>query len=531
MELTGKQLIAGVWEKSDGISFKAVNPANSSALLPDYGEASNDQIDRALKAAENSFDELRNSSNELRAQFLDTMADEVLALGDVLLERAHEETDLPMPRLTMERGRAMNQCKMFANIIREGSWVDARIDLADPERQPVPKPDVRRMLRPIGPIVVFGASNFPLAISVFGSDTVSAFGSGCPVVVKAHPAHPGTCELLGEAIRRAAEKCNLPAGIFSLIQGKSNEVGSALVKHESTTAVAFTGSLRGGRALMDLAAARPNPIPVYAEMGSVNPVFILPGALQEKGEQIANGFVQSLTLGVGQFCTNPGVVLGINQESLDSFRENLTKLTQDSAPASMLHKGISEAFSNGLERLQNTAGVSLLAQSESSVDPEKTQAACHIFEATIESYLKDASLAEENFGPSSLLLSGDNKENLEDFAEKLEGQLTATVHGTESDLQEYSKLLSILERKVGRVIINGYPTGLEVCAAMQHGGPYPAASHSYFTSVGTASIDRFVRPVSYQGYPDFALPDELKNGNPSGIWRTLDNVKTKDPVS
>lgn len=530
MELTGKQLVGGKWQDVSQQTFRAVNPMTSEEMAPGYGDASMVQVDAALKAAEESFDVLRGSSAEARALLLEAMADEVMELGDALLERAHQETGLPMGRVTMERGRAVNQCRMFAGLLREGSWVDARIDQADAERQPVPKPDVRRMLRPIGPVVVFGASNFPLAISVFGTDTVCALGAGCPVVVKAHPAHPGTCEMLAEAIRRAVDKCGMPAGIFSLLQGTGNGVGKALVEHPATQAVAFTGSLKGGRALMDIASKRQNPIPVYAEMGSINPVFVLPGALQSRAQQIAEGFVQSLNMGVGQFCTNPGLVVGMEGESLGEFRQKVAELATASAPGSMLHKGICSSFAGGLQKLANVEGVKLLASSDAKSDANKTEAGCHVYEAAVDTFLRESALAEENFGPSSIILTGENEGSLEAFAESLQGQLTATIHGTDEDFQNFRELLSILERKVGRLIINGFPTGLEVCAAMQHGGPYPAASHSFFTSVGTASILRFVRPVSYQGFPQAVLPDELKDDNPRNIWRLVDNQWTREAV-
>lgn len=531
MELSGKQLVAGEWVRSGTSQFRARNPMNSEELDTVFADATMSEIDAAVTAAEESFDSLRTASVDCRAQLLEAMADEVMALGEALLNRAHAETGLPMARLTMERGRAVNQSRLFATVLREGSWVDARIDRADPNRQPIPKPDIRRMHRPIGPVAVFGASNFPLAISVFGSDTVSALGAGCPVVVKAHPAHPGTCEMLAEAIRRAVAKCGLPAGCFSLLQGVSNAVGGALVEHPSIQAVAFTGSLKGGRALMDLASRRQNPIPVYAEMGSINPVFILPGILQEKAHNIAEGFVQSLTLGVGQFCTNPGIVLGLESESLSQFRQRIVEVVGASAPGSMLHPGICRSFEAGLARIQNVDGVTLLGSSNAAPDPARSEATCHVFQATIETFLNESILSEENFGPSSILLTGESEEALESFAESLHGQLTATVHGTSGDLIRFKRLISILERKVGRVIINGYPTGLEVCAAMHHGGPYPAASHSFFTSVGTGSILRFVRPVSYQGFPQELLPDELKDANPGSVWRWVDGQLTRDPIS
>ena len=528
MEITGKQLIAGNWIAEGGQTFNAVNPSNSQALEPSIVEGTAAEVDRALSAASEAFDDFRKLSFAQRADFLDAIADEIMELGDALLERAGQETGLPAGRLTMERGRTVNQTRLFATVLREGSWVDARIDLPDPDRAPVPKPDVRRMLCPIGPVVVFGASNFPLAISVIGSDTVSALGSGCPVVVKGHPGHPGTCEMMAEAVRRAQEKCGVPAGAFSLVQGAGHEVGMALVNHSATEAVAFTGSLRGGRALFDAAAARPRPIPVYAEMGSVNPVFMLPGALAARGEQIAEGFIQSLTLGVGQFCTCPGMALGLRDQAFDAFVSKAKEAAAASAPATMLHPGIQKAYESGLAKLIESDGVSLASRSETNVDPLKNEAGCHVFETDAAALLANPELFDENFGPSSLVVGGQSVGELEAAAEKLEGNLTATIHGTPEDLKTHARLVSILERKVGRLIFNGFPTGLEVCAAMHHGGPYPATTHSHFTSVGTASIQRFVRPVCYQGFPQEALPDELKDENVRGIWRMIDGAISKE---
>ncbi|MCB1079408.1 MAG: aldehyde dehydrogenase (NADP(+)), partial [Verrucomicrobiae bacterium] len=444
-------------------------------------------------------------------------ADEVEALGDQLLEMTQAETGHPRPRCLGERGRATSQSRMFAQFIREGSWVDARIDLPQPDRQPLPKPDVRSMMMPVGPVVVFGASNFPLAISVFGADTVSAFAAGCPVVVKAHPAHPGTCELVARAINKAIETCGLPKGIFSLIHGRTNAVGMGLVQHPETTAAAFTGSLRGGRALYDAANVRRVPIPFYAEMGSVNPVFVLPGALKERAGNIATGYIQSLTLGVGQFCTNPGLVFGLGSEEWETFVGQAVEGAKQAVPATMLHAGIHHAFVSGVNDMQGKTGLRLAAQSSQSADVAKSEAACHVFETDAEGLRQNPELYEEVFGPVSTVVKCSATTDLEEFAAQLEGSLTASVHGTEEDLAEHRRLIDILEKKVGRLIFNGYPTGIEVCHAMHHGGPYPATAHSYFTSIGTRCIYRFVRPVCFQGWPQSQLPEELRDDNPRGI--------------
>lgn len=527
MEITGKQLVAGNWGAQGDETFSYVNPSTSETLSPAVHEATHGEVQAAMAAARDSFDAFRGLPSETRADLLDQLAEEVMALGDALLERTHAETGLPDGRLSMERGRAVNQARLFAKLIREGSWVDARIDLPDPDRAPVPKPDVRRMHRPIGPVVVFGASNFPLAISVIGSDTVSALGAGCPVVVKGHPGHPGTCEMLAEAVRRALEKVGAPVAAFSLLQGIGHDVGMELARHPATQAIAFTGSLKGGRALFDAAAARENPIPVYAEMGSVNPVFLLPGALASRGEQIAEGYVQSLALGVGQFCTSPGLAIGIKGGEFEQFRTKAKEAARAVAPGTMLHPGIQRAYEAGLAKLVQTDGVALGARSEEAVDAMKNQAGAHVFETSVDRLLDEDGLWDENFGPSSIMVSAGSAGDLEAAAERLEGNLTATIHGTPEDLKEHARLVAILERKVGRLIFNGFPTGLEVCAAMHHGGPYPAATHSHFTSVGTGSILRFVRPVCYQGFPQEALPAELQDINSKGIWRMVDDEITQ----
>lgn len=528
MELQGKHLIGGRVGAEASATFHGAAAATGQPLEPAYHEATAAEVDRALRAAEAAFDRLRAAAPERRADLLDAIADQIVALGDALLERAHLETALPMARLTAERGRAVNQTRLFARLIREGSWIEARIDRGQPARQPLPKPDVRRMLVPIGPVVVFGASNFPLAIGVVGTDTVCALAAGCPVVVKGHPAHPGTGEMLGIAVRTALAAVGLPPESFSLLHGAGHELGLALVRHPATRAVAFTGSLRGGRALYDAAAARPDPIPVYAEMGSTNPVFLLPGALEQRAEQIAEGYIGSVTMGVGQFCTNPGIVLGLEAAGLERFLESAGRLAAETQPATMLHAGIQRAFAAGLQRVAGTPGVRVVGRSPAGPAENGSQAACAVFATDPETLDSQTYLREELFGPSSIVVRCTEVEEMVRYAESLDGQLTATLHGTDDDLRRYEQLVRVLERKVGRLVFNGFPTGIEVCAAMHHGGPYPATTDPHFTSIGTASVYRFVRPICYQGFPDAALPDELRNRNVRGIWRLVDEQVTKE---
>jgi NADP-dependent aldehyde dehydrogenase len=417
---------------------------------------------------------------------------------------------------------------MFAGVVREGSWVDARIDRADPARKPIPKPDLRRLLIPIGPAAVFGASNFPLAFSVAGGDTASALAAGCTVVVKAHPAHPGTSELVARAVLDAAAASDMPDGVFSLLHGIRNETGLRLVRHPLVKAVGFTGSLRGGRALFDAAAARPEPIPVYAEMGSANPVFVLPGALRDRAEALADGLHQSVTLGVGQFCTNPGLVVGVADAGLVKLLDRLAGLIQSTPPGTMLHEGIRQGYERGARRLGEVHGVAVVARSSSAPEARRTEAPALVFATEARTFLGAPELEEEVFGPSTLVVRCGAREELEEVARRLHGHLTATIHGTPEDLAEHHRLVAILETKVGRLLFNGFPTGVEVCHATQHGGPYPATTDARSTSVGTAAIGRFARPISYQGWPDEALPPELRSRNARGIWRLVDGQLTRE---
>jgi NADP-dependent aldehyde dehydrogenase len=414
--------------------------------------------------------------------------------------------------------------KLFASLLKDGSWVEARIDTAEPNRQPIPKPDIRSMQRALGPVGVFGSSNFPLAFSVAGGDTTSALAAGCTVVFKAHPAHPGTCELIASAILAAIKKTNMPDGTFSMVHGKSFDVGMTIVKHPLIKAIGFTGSYRGGKAIFDAAMQRPEPIPVYAEMGSTNPVFILPGALKEKGNEIAKGLTASVTMGVGQFCTNPGLVFWEESGSAVQFQKIASESFQNVVSAPMLTPAIQKAFHDGVEKLSQHSNIQVLAKGKT--EGNGFQGGAVLLQTSVQNYLNDEHLQEEVFGPSTLAVTANKKEELLEAAQKLHGHLTATLWATEDDLMNYSKLIAILERKVGRLIINGFPTGVEVCHSIVHGGPFPATTDLRSTSVGTLAIKRFTRPVSYQNFPNRILPDELKNENPLGIWR-LENGEMK----
>lgn len=510
--------------------FAAINPATGAALTPMFSEATSADVDRAMNAAAEAFVSYRRLSGARIAEFLEAVAADIAALGDALLERAHLETALPMARLTGERARTLNTFKMFAAMARDGSWLNARIDRADPDRKPLPKPDIRAANIGIGPVVVFGASNFPLAISVAGTDTVAALAAGCPVVVKAHPAHPGTSDMVGNCFVSAALRLGLPAGVFSLLHGVGHDVGLALVRHPHTRAVAFTGSLRGGRALFDAGAARPDPIPVYAEMGSVNPVIIFPHALAERGTAIASAYVQSVTLGVGQFCTNPGLVLGLDGPDLGAFTAAAGEEARKVAPATMLTPGIARTFTASVDRHAHTPQVAVAGRSEAAADPAKSQAPCVIFSTTADTVRAQHHLAEEIFGPTSTVVRCRDRAELASFVSDLQGHLVASVHATAADLAEHGDILALLETKVGRIVWNGFGTGIEVCAAMHHSGPYPATTDPHFTSIGHAAIHRFVRPVAYQGYPDNALPEALTNRNTLGLWRLVDGQMTRDDI-
>jgi NADP-dependent aldehyde dehydrogenase len=517
--LYGTSIIGSKRGNSTGDAFHGINPATGEHLQPAFFSATPDDIDRAAKLAEEAFASYSKLSNSKRAAFLRGIADALQKISREIIERAHQETALPVPRLEGELLRTANQLRLFADVVEEGSWVNARIDTADPERKPLPKPDVRSVLQPLGPVAVFGASNFPLAFSVAGGDTASALAAGCPVIIKAHPAHPGTSELVGNVVRECVTAAGLHEGTFSLLFDSGIEVGTRLVQHPLIKAVGFTGSLKAGRALMDLCARRPDPIPCYAEMSSTNPVFVLPGALQQY-DKIAADLTASYTLGAGQFCTKPGLVFLPLQDASSLLVEELRKRAAALPEFTMLTPGIAAQYKRGLTQRAESDGARVLAASEASPSaPAGTAAA--LLEAEAEDILNKPELAEEIFGPTTMLVRYQGREQMLKAAEALQGHLTATLLGTEEDLAAHQDLIAVLERKVGRVIFNGYPTGVEVCHAMVHGGPYPATSDGRSTSVGTLAIYRFARPVCYQNMPQSALPESLQDSNPLDLLRMV----------
>jgi alpha-ketoglutaric semialdehyde dehydrogenase len=528
MELTGEQIIGSMFSKQGSKTFKAVNPFDNQRLEPSYYEAAADEVDRALQLAQEAFPIYRKKKPLEKAAFLELIADEILAMGDELIQRCMKETALPEVRLRLERERTLNQLKLFSRILLEGSWVEARIDTAILDREPVPKPDLRRMLIPLGPVGVFGASNFPLAFSVAGGDTASALAAGCPVVVKAHPAHPGASEMVGRAILKAAGETGMSEGIFSMVHAQSVEVGMAIVNHPFAKAIGFTGSFKGGKALFDAAVRRPEPIPVYAEMGSSNPVFLLPGALKERGETIAKGLVGSVTMGVGQFCTNPGLVFLIQSKEVDDFINYAAEEISAVNAGTMLTNNIKASYNLGIETLLHIEGVEVIGKGKPGEG--SCQGIPLLMQTTVEAFLENPRLEEEVFGPSTIIVTAADKYQLIEAASYLRGHLTATLHHSGSELEEYAQLVDLLESRVGRLIIDGFPTGAEVCPSMHHGGPFPATTDVRTTSVGTAAIQRFARPICYQGFPQASLPDELKDGNPLNILRLVNGEWTRKKV-
>lgn len=525
MRISGKNLIGNQFSGSGDRRFNAINPSNGEKMLPDFYEATMQEVNLASEKAAEAFQEYRNMDGKVRADFLDSIAKEIENSGNTLIKRCCEETGLPEARIIGERGRTTGQLRLFASMLREGSWVDARIDTGNPDRIPLPKPDVRSMQVALGPVGIFGASNFPLAFSVAGGDTASALAAGCAVVVKAHPAHPGTSEIVGNAIRNAQKKCNMPDGTFNMVHGQSVDVGMAIVNNYNIKAIGFTGSFSGGKALFDAAAQRKDPIPVYAEMGSVNPVFILPGALEIRSKEIAVGLTASITLGVGQFCTNPGLVITEECDSIDLFYKELSDSISKIEAGTMLTKAICQAYEQGRNNMAKQTGVQPIAlglpgQKENEGTPS-------MYSVSSQDFLNNENLEEEVFGPSSLIVSAHDNKDLISIASKIKGHLTASLFATDEEIDNYKDLIHILEQKVGRLIINGFPTGVEVCHAMNHGGPFPATTDSKSTSVGTAAIYRFTRPVCYQNFPDNLLPQELQYTNPKDIWRLYNGEWTK----
>ena len=486
-----------------------------------FSDSTLDQVNTALNEAQIAFLSYKNLSGKQKGKFLRAIADEIEALGQELVQVAMGETNLPEARIVGERGRTTGHCRMFADLVEEGSWVDARIDTALPNRTPAPKPDSRKMSVPIGPIVVFGAANFPLAYSTAGGDTISALAAGCPVIVKAHPAHAQTSELVAGAIKRAIKKTGMPKGVFQHLHASGFEVGQALVKHPFTKGVGFTGSLVGGKALHDIAQQRPEPIPVFAEMSSINPVILLPNTLATQVEKTAEMLAASVTLGVGQFCTNPGLIIAIEDQALKLFIDSLSKRIATSSAGTMLHQGISDNYAKKL--IQALAQKGITVEGKSSAKAENNQGIPTVASVTAFEFLKNPSLSEEVFGPFSLIVKCKDLTELHSVVNHLQGQLTSSIFGSEAEIASYASLLNMLIEKAGRLIVNGVPTGVEVCPSMQHGGPFPSTTDSRFTSVGTDAIKRFVRPVTFQSFPASLLPEELKDGNPLGIWRLYNN--------
>jgi len=525
-KLSGRSLIGFREGKGGGEAMYAVNPLTGERLPTDFLPATAEEVEAAVALAAQAFDIYQRVSGRDRGAFLRTIAAKIESIAAELIERASQETALPQARLQGETARTCAQLRLFAQVAEEGSWVQARIDRSDPVRKPAPKPDVRSLLRPIGPVVVFGASNFPLAFSVAGGDTASALAGGNTVIVKAHAAHPGTGELVGRAIRASVRECGLPEGVFSLLFGSGSQIGTALMKHPLVRAGGFTGSRLAGRILMDVAASRPEPIPFYAEMSSTNPVFILPGALRERGENIAAGLHSSFTLGAGQFCTKPGMVFLPQGSDASALAKKLEEAVAASAPFHLLTKTIHSTYDSAIAGRKTAASVRLVAEGPPTTGDAGFAVACALFETDAASFL-GSDLDAEIFGPTTLLVEHSSRAQLLAIARALEGHLTATIHGTEQDLREFADLIAILENKVGRLVFNGFPTGVEVTHAMVHGGPYPSTSDGRSTSVGSQAIFRFTRLVCYQGFPDSVLPNALKDANPLGIWRMVDGEMSR----
>lgn len=477
------------------------------------------EIDGVVQQSHQAFQSYKHVSGKEKALFLRAIADEIEALGTELVSTAMRETNLPEARIINERGRTTGHCRMFADLVEEGSWVEAHVDTAIPSRMPAPKPDLRKMLVPMGPVVVFGAANFPLAYSTAGGDTASALAAGCSVIVKAHPAHVATSHLVASAIERAARKSGMPEHVFQHVHGAGFEVGQALVKHPLTKAVGFTGSLSGGKALFDLANQRPEPIPVFAEMSSINPVILLPETLSRDAAKTASTLAASITLGVGQFCTNPGLIIAIDNDALHSFIAALSTEIQKVLPATMLHQGIADNYAQKLKQALAQKGVTV--EGRSSVNGNASQGTPLVASVSAATFLANPTLAEEVFGPFSLIVKCKDIHELHAVVKKGHGQLTSTVIGDELEVSKHRGLFDLLTEKAGRLIINGVPTGVEVCPSQMHGGPYPATTDSRFTAVGTDAIKRFARPVAFQNFPESLLPAELKMENPLGIWRMV----------
>lgn len=520
--LTGEMLIGFSAVRGSAGSQRAFDPSRNQEIdRPLFGLGGSAEVERAATLAQSAFDPYRLLPLERRASFLEAIAANILAIGAALIERAHAESGLPHARLIGERARTVGQLRMFAQVVRDGHFLCATIDHAQPQRTPIPRADLRLAKIPLGPVAVFGASNFPLAFSVAGGDTASALAAGAPVIVKAHSGHLGTSELVGRAIRQAVKDLGLPEGVFSLLVGAGRQLGEALVVHPAIKAVGFTGSRQGGLALMRIANARPEPIPVYAEMSSINPVFLMPAALAARAESIGAGFADSLTMGAGQFCTNPGMVVVVDDDNVQRFIAAAGQALAGKSAQTMLTPGIHQAFCAGTSKVDAVEGIGKIAHGlAASEQPNTAQA--RLYETDVQRFLASPVLQEEMFGPASIVVRAKDFAEVLQIAEHLEGQLTATLQIEPADHAAAQCLLPILERKAGRILVNGFPTGVEVCHAMVHGGPFPSTSNAMFTSVGASAIDRFLRPVCYQDFPEELYPQALQSGNPLGLWRLED---------
>jgi NADP-dependent aldehyde dehydrogenase len=522
--ITGKNYIGNRLSGEGTKTYKTFNPLLNIENDNEFVEASTTEINETVFLASDAYITFNQKSGKEKAAFLNAIADGILALDDTLIQMYCSESGLPEGRAKGERGRTMGQLKAFAALLEEGSWVDATIDTAIPDRTPAPKLDLRKMLVPLGPVVVFGASNFPLAFSTAGGDTAAALAAGCPVIVKSHPMHAGTGELVSSVIIKAAEETGMPNGVFSNLNSSGIEVGVQLVKHPQVKAVGFTGSIRGGRALFDLAAQRDEPIPVFAEMGSINPVIMLPEALQNRASELANTYAGSITAGSGQFCTNPGLLLGIEGDGLDNFIKNLSEEIVKIEPSCMLHPNIIGAYEKNKQSAIEQAGLVVAADYGSDVSINFARQA--VVTVKGKTFLENTSLHNEVFGPFSMVVKCKDASELKEIVSNLEGQLTGTIISDNNELTKYPYIIAALQNRVGRIIFNGVPTGVEVCPSMQHGGPYPASTDSRFTAVGTQSIKRWVRPFSFQNWPDDLLPNELKKANPLGIIRSVNGTQS-----
>lgn len=520
VKISGRSLIGFREGAGTGEPHYATSPTTGERLEPAFIPATSGEVDLAAHLAVEAFEVYGRAPGRVRGAFLRRIAAKIEAIAGEIVERAGQETALPAGRLQAETARTCNQLRLFAQVAEEGSWVNARIDRAEPDRKPIPRPDIRSMLHPLGPVVVFGASNFPLAFSVAGGDTASALAGGNTVIVKAHAAHPGTSELVGRAVQEAVRECGLPEGVFSVLFGSGSQIGTALMKHPLVKAGGFTGSRAAGRTLMDVAASRPEPIPFYAEMSSTNPVFILPGALRERAENIAAGLHASFTLGAGQFCTKPGMVFLPKGEEATAFADKLRQMVTASTPFHLLTRTIQTSYDSAISKRKIEKDAKATAHGSQEIPPAGYAVSSTLFETDVASFL-GSELDAEIFGPTTVLVEHSSRDQVLAVARSLEGQLTATIHGTEQDLHDFADLIAVLENKVGRLVFNGFPTGVEVCHAMVHGGPYPSTSDGRSTSVGSNAIFRFTRLVCYQGFPDSALSDELKDANPLGIWRMV----------